>query len=776
MAFNKYTQITPAKYDARSLQETLYLPTLKRKQHDAMDQKLATTKSALDQYDSLDFQSELVNKEKEKLNKRIEDQASMLANQGFKSNSKTDFLNLASDFSESTSVNGKIGKAKQIKDNYLANRSRIIQNAVKQGYSGDDAKRFVDKQFEEYKNNWDGENLNQIDLYDAPKYMTIENEFSRLVKDMGSTTIQKIKNKGYKIAEENGHFVYKTPTGSTVKVDNDKQLNFALALLNNEFLVEGSKGKQSLDVQGISGEEAAGKISNLMGLSQKEVVKDTEALNYRFAKNVLNTTRGSGNSSSNISLGTNYTSSTPISFDVENINDLRAKSEIKEGFTKEEIKESRKYQKLLKSVETVTNDNAEFNATNEEIQKVKNKANEIPEKYQEIFSQVSTSGIISGTRSKKENEILDEFFTKEFGSFKEGIRNEKFREYAVEAYQLENNINELESKKEEIYNSVMTEAVVDNVEYKLLDETKDRKERNSLVGLILGGKKNSNITGMELINSEDEVENINIQKNQELINALRRDLNGEGLKDSEVIDTSLIKNDLQSGIKVTMRFGEDDVDSGVYSEYEAGDRINMVISAEDFENGNMPTVMSQYIDKTYGQKGVKQFKSIAFDKKYPSTANKEDLGSGGIPEEQIFFNANNDSKLDFLSETKKVGNKTINYETPYLISDEEDGKTPLTFGKFVDKIKNSSFDETDPQFIQFVSVLHDDMINLGVDKSLGETKFAKKYFENLGNGTSKLNKKQFDNLLESLEDYPIIFKDNSNKYRMSKLAQKYKNL
>lgn len=783
MAFNKYTQITPAQYDARSLQETLYLPTLKRQQHDQMSQNLAETDAALNQYDSLDFQSELVNQEKEKLREQLDNQASQLATQGIKSGSKSQFLDLASKFSEATSINGTIGKAKQIKDNYLQNRARITENMVKAGYSPDDAQKFLDTQFEKYKEDWDGENLNEIELYDAPKYMDIQEEFSKLKPLMGKNIESKMAESGYEIGVDDGHFVYKTKSGQVHRESNDEQLQYALAQLNNTFLAEGSKGKASLNVQGISEEAAAGKINNLMGLASTNIVRDTTQDNYRFAQRNLNRGRSTDLETKDLNLGGNKISQSPTSMGFESFKDLKAKSTIENSNDKEQVIKARKNQKILDAVISKASSMPEYtNISNKITESQNNINNKIPEEHQKIIEDIGLRSFLTGSFSKEQNDYLKDYLEDKEGSYKDIM--DPIKESASSIQKEYFKINEYENQLEDLYNSIMDEQVVTTMEYNILDKSKDRKERLESIGPIMGDMEQSEVTGISIQKNNDDIVKVDLKENQKLIDVLRRNFNDNNFKDSEIVKTSLVKDDMSQGIKIAIQMGEDDVKEGIYedSELEEGETVSIMISPKDLQNGEVPTYLAQYLNQNYGTKGVRDFQNKILDNKYPATTNIDEIGMNSINTKDLFFGGDKNEDIDFLGKSKLVNGNSLKIETPYIIKEEGNPgnstitKEPMTLKNYMDKTKNSDFKISDPDFIMLVKDFYNDLIKFEV---LGEdyknNSFEKEYEERDENGIM-IDEDKLNDLIEEIKNYDLIFSESDSKARMIKLAQKYKNI
>ena len=125
MAVNRYTNIEPAKYNPRSLQELMMVPAYKRQQHDALDVSSADLEQKIGELQSLKTDNPIVQAEQQKLKEKLTNQSDVLATKGFTSTSKSDFQKLNSDYQRFMSSTGIGGKASSNYAAYVANEKDL---------------------------------------------------------------------------------------------------------------------------------------------------------------------------------------------------------------------------------------------------------------------------------------------------------------------------------------------------------------------------------------------------------------------------------------------------------------------------------------------------------------------------------------------------------------------------------------------------------------------------------------------------------------------------
>ena len=266
MAFNRYTQITPANYDARSLQDTLYLPTLKRQQHDQLNTKAAISKSQLDKFDSLDYMSDMTGQEKDRLNSQMDEFTSDLASQGVNNSSKSKFLDIGSEFSKATSESGMLYKADKIRKKFLADKENAIANATAAGYDPEKSLQNIDNVYKEIAENADPSKLEFIDVPQSPEYYDVASFLNDFKGEVGFTQYNELINKGVEM-DANGQIVH---TGDDrLTKSNELQLEQLNKLAKTMLLDPGSKGMATANWSGKPMEQLQAEVNAAINMKKK---------------------------------------------------------------------------------------------------------------------------------------------------------------------------------------------------------------------------------------------------------------------------------------------------------------------------------------------------------------------------------------------------------------------------------------------------------------------------------------------------------------------------
>ena len=297
MAFNRYTNITPAKYDARSLQDTLYLPTLKRQQHDQLDTKAAISKSKLDKFDNLGYADDMANTEKDRLNSQMDEFTSDLASQGVNNNSKSKFLDIGSEFSKATSESGMLYKLDQIRKKYFADVEKKLAAAIAAGNDPEQSMKNIQDVYDEMAKNGDPSKLEFIDVPDSPEYYDVAAFLDDFKGDIGYTKYNELMDKGV-IMNSDGKFV---PANQEVTTQtNILQLEQLNKLAETMLLGEGSKGRATADWNNKPAGQLQAEVNAAIAMKTK-TTEITKRPNPTFP-----TTGGSRSSGSSDDQPTNY--------------------------------------------------------------------------------------------------------------------------------------------------------------------------------------------------------------------------------------------------------------------------------------------------------------------------------------------------------------------------------------------------------------------------------------------------------------------------------------
>lgn len=285
MVVNKYSQYRPARYTPRTLQELMVVPAYKRQKHDQLQQGISTLQQQLNKYDNLDIHDPLVQAEKQRLQEAMNSQLEKLNSEGFNQSNMTDFINFNNDYQNAVGSEGVIGLAHAAKESYLKRRKELIDDAIKRGADPTASIAQLDRQFQQYADDFDGENITMFQGYNAPQ----KQDFMKDVKDFKSIlgdTVKTVKgDERYRIIEDpqTGRLVIATESGSKIIGDNKDQLEFALSELENKWLTEGGEGRRWDEWNMVDPERRATSIFNSINMMRDTSVKDTRGLNYDWS-------------------------------------------------------------------------------------------------------------------------------------------------------------------------------------------------------------------------------------------------------------------------------------------------------------------------------------------------------------------------------------------------------------------------------------------------------------------------------------------------------------
>lgn len=260
---NRYSRIQPARYNPRSLQELMVAPQYMRQQHDAIQSGLSQTETALAQVDPLSIHSEAARMEQDKLYNQITEQADLLAKEGFNPMSKSNFLKLNKEYQSSIGPQGTLGKINAARQAMATNREAYIKEAVKEGYSPEQAGRNWAQHASQYADAYGqtGEITSIGSLY-APKYINVVDEAREMFKEVGVSSEDISKIGSYIKQDENGQYVL-TQEGRQKAETNAPGLRAAVQWLSNNIANPNSDLGRSLQHQGKSPLQAMQEISGL---------------------------------------------------------------------------------------------------------------------------------------------------------------------------------------------------------------------------------------------------------------------------------------------------------------------------------------------------------------------------------------------------------------------------------------------------------------------------------------------------------------------------------
>ena len=288
MVVNRYTQLpqNAYTYNPRSLQELMIAPAYMREQHNALEENIAATETALAQIDNDQLHNPLVQAEQERLYNQLQQQADMLNKEGFNSSAKSNFLRFNKDYQNSIGPKGILGQAQEYSAEYLKKRENTIANAINAGHDPVASVRQLDEAYQKWADSFDGKKLTPFKDIVPPKYEDLTQDLKDIKAIHGSTITTDRGNESYNITPDpiTGQYVVQTQSGQILTETNNKQLNQALEQLNQKWLTPEGTGYKSDQWNYISPEYRAQQIKTGLGIMEDFKQQDTRQNNYSFIK------------------------------------------------------------------------------------------------------------------------------------------------------------------------------------------------------------------------------------------------------------------------------------------------------------------------------------------------------------------------------------------------------------------------------------------------------------------------------------------------------------
>lgn len=270
---NRYTNIEPAKYNPRSLQELMMVPVYKRQQHTATEEQLAAAETALAQVDPLALHSDRAKMEQQKLYDQITAQSEQLANKGFTSTSKSDVIRLNKNYQQAISPIGELGKIQTAKKTLELNKASYIANATKLGFPADTTAKNWEDEEAKYKAEFEatGKITNIQERY-APNYINATDKLQELFKEagvysneLGTLTSSIVTND----PNNPGQYIL-TQGAKEAHSSNIKQLQYAVDYINNQINNPNSEIGRSLKEQRKTTADALQEVEGLNKVFEKK--------------------------------------------------------------------------------------------------------------------------------------------------------------------------------------------------------------------------------------------------------------------------------------------------------------------------------------------------------------------------------------------------------------------------------------------------------------------------------------------------------------------------
>jgi len=270
---NRYTNIQPARYTPRTLQELMVAPSYMRGQHNQLDEARAGIETQLAQIDPLLIHSDVAKQKQAELYTKMSKQAEDLATKGFSPTSKTDFIRLNKEYQQAISPTGTLGKIQTAKKTLELNKASYIANATKLGYPADAiAENWKDVE-KKYADEFAATgNITNIQERYSPNYINVTDKLQDLFvkagvksSDIGSLTSNIITND----PNNPGQYIL-TKGAKTAYSSNIDNLQYAVDYINNQINNPNSEIGRSLVEQRKTPAQALQEVEGLNKVFEKQ--------------------------------------------------------------------------------------------------------------------------------------------------------------------------------------------------------------------------------------------------------------------------------------------------------------------------------------------------------------------------------------------------------------------------------------------------------------------------------------------------------------------------
>ncbi len=248
---NRYTSLTPSRFNPMNFQEIIAAPMMKRKQHDDLLAQQDALRAGLAKVNPHEkYFDEAINL-KQGINDQIQSQAEQLAKEGINPNSTSQFLQLSRNYNDLVSPTGKLGMINAHNINLQKTYNDYLKESVEAGNSPNIAKLHADQAIKQHM---------QTPLYDergrvndfkvdkgSVKFIDIPKRFQNYAKEAGMTSKDFANSSGALSFDQQGNRFVVNSSNRNMSADNIKQLQAVADLANREISDPSSEVRQSID-------------------------------------------------------------------------------------------------------------------------------------------------------------------------------------------------------------------------------------------------------------------------------------------------------------------------------------------------------------------------------------------------------------------------------------------------------------------------------------------------------------------------------------------------
>jgi hypothetical protein len=288
MGVNRYTSLTPSKFNPLSLEEIMLVPAMQRKKHDDTVKGLEEIRAKLANVDPEDKYFDEAVKLREQLNNKLTSQVEQINTEGFNPNSTGQFLAMNREYQDLMSPTGKLGMINQEKKNTQAYIENYRKEGLAMGLTPENMQKHIDDAIKKRNE--------ELPLYDEKgrtiglkvdknvvKAQDIFKDFAEHAARSGmSSTARGNISAGIQVAP-NGEFTYVNTTGwDSEKGDNAKQIQSTLNFMNSRLNDANSDYSKYYDYIGQDKESIAKALQEQSGIYKKDVD------NYKSQQQITN--------------------------------------------------------------------------------------------------------------------------------------------------------------------------------------------------------------------------------------------------------------------------------------------------------------------------------------------------------------------------------------------------------------------------------------------------------------------------------------------------------
>lgn len=251
MVVNRYTNITPSRFNPLSAQELFLVPQMQRQKHDQLLAQQEALRQGLAKVNPHEkYFNEAVTL-KNDLNNQIQTQAEQLAKEGINPNSTSQFIQLNRNYNEMMSPTGKLGMINNHNINLQKTYSDYLKSSIDAGNSPNIAKLHADQAIKQHMQQplYDERGrVNDFRINQGPvKYIDVAKRVQDYAKEAGMTSQEFANASGALSYDQAGNRYVVNSNSKGLNANNARQLAAVADTLNRELSDPTSEVRQSTD-------------------------------------------------------------------------------------------------------------------------------------------------------------------------------------------------------------------------------------------------------------------------------------------------------------------------------------------------------------------------------------------------------------------------------------------------------------------------------------------------------------------------------------------------